>query len=76
MVLSNPEENEQLQDPVVLQGESETLTCKYCGQEYPSTGKHDPGYCRECAMVFLSGPLDGKKVGEIFDNYRSEAEAD
>ncbi len=29
-------------------GPCETLTCKSCGKEYPSRGKYDPGYCREC----------------------------
>ena len=34
--------------PVVIYGPGETLTCKYCGQEYVSRGKYDPGYCRDC----------------------------
>lgn len=54
---------------------AEILTCKYCGKEYVSRGKDDPGYCKECGMIFLGGPLDGKKVGEILDNQRSKTEA-
>lgn len=34
--------------PVIVFGPCETLMCKFCGKEYPSRGKHDPGYCREC----------------------------
>ena len=63
-----------MDDRIVLQGPHETLVCKYCGKEYASRGKHDPGYCKECGMIFIGGPLDGKKVGEIRDNYGSETE--
>lgn len=61
-------------EPIVLSGRAERLTCKYCGKEYLSRGKHDPGYCKECGLVFLNGPLDGKKVGEIRDNQRGKTE--
>ncbi len=33
---------------IVIYGPAETLTCKYCGKEYTSRGKNDPGYCRDC----------------------------
>jgi len=56
---------------------AETLTCRYCGKAYKSRGKHDPGYCRDCGMVFTGGPLDGQIVGEIlYENSRSETETD
>lgn len=33
---------------VIIFAPAETLVCKYCGQEYVSRGKNDPGYCRKC----------------------------
>ena len=60
------------EDRIVIEGPHEVNVCKYCGKEYTSMGKYDPGYCRECGMIFLNGPLDGKKVGEILDNQRSQ----
>lgn len=33
---------------VIVFAPTETLTCIYCGQEYVSRGKNDPGYCRKC----------------------------
>ena len=51
----------------------ETLTCKYCGQEYASRGKKDPGYCKECEEDLLAlarqdnligGPLGNDKTGK------------
>ena len=33
---------------VIVFAPAERLTCKYCGKEYPSRGKRDPGYCRAC----------------------------
>lgn len=33
---------------IIIYGPAETLTCKYCGKEYTSRGKNDPGYCRDC----------------------------
>lgn len=50
---------------VIIYGPCETLTCKYCGKEYPSRGKNDPGYCRVCEAnmiqhTYSGGPLDGE----------------
>lgn len=74
MVLSNDSNQVQSQEPIAINSYGELLTCKFCGGSYISRGKHDPGYCKECAMVFLKGPLDGKKVGEIRDYTGSETE--
>ena len=41
---------------VVIFAPAETLTCKHCRKEYPSRGKHDPGYCRTCekeGVIFI-----------------------
>jgi len=35
-------------DKFAIHAMCEVLTCKYCGQEYASRGKKDPGYCKEC----------------------------
>ena len=50
---------------VIVYGPCETLTCTICGREYPSRGKNDPGYCRECEETmterhYNGGPLDGQ----------------
>lgn len=47
---------------------TETLVCKKCGKEYKSTGKKDPGICKECRMIFNGGPLDGMEAGDLNDN--------
>lgn len=44
---------------------AETLICKKCGKEYKSTGKKDPGVCKDCRMIFNGGPLDGLKVEDL-----------
>lgn len=59
---------------IVINGFCEKLVCKFCGKEYYSKGKRDPGYCRDCAMTFIKGPFDGKKVGEIIEDNRSTTE--
>ena len=75
MVLSNQNGSETNgTDTIVLNGRSDEVICKYCGKPYMSMGNDDPGYCRNCGLIFLSGPLDGKKVGEFRDNSRSETE--
>lgn len=74
MVLSSKTKQDQTEERITINSYAETLTCKFCGGSYISRGKHDPGYCKECAMVFLKGPLDGKKVGEIRDYTGSETE--
>ena len=50
---------------------AETLICKKCGKEYKSTGKKDPGVCKECRMIFNGGPLNGLEVGDLNDDTRS-----
>ena len=53
---------------ILLVGDhSEVLICKKCGREYKSSGKKDPGVCKECRMIFNNGPLDGLKVGDLYD---------
>lgn len=50
---------------IIINGPAETLTCKYCGRDYLSRGKKDPGYCKECErkmkgdMAPISGGDDG-----------------
>lgn len=57
---------------ILLTGDHvETLICKKCGKEYKSTGKKDPGVCKECRMIFNGGPLNGLEVGDLNDNTRS-----
>lgn len=36
--------------PVIIFAPAERLDCKYCGKEYVSRGKRDPGYCRACGV--------------------------
>lgn len=52
---------------VVIYAPAETLTCKICGKDYVSRGKHDPGYCRDCEermkeKKLVGGILDGTVV--------------
>lgn len=64
MVLSN-DTPQNSTDPIVLNSHAETLICKFCGKEYISRGKHDPGYCKECGRELIGGPLDGRLAGEL-----------
>lgn len=58
--------------PVTVYAPAEQLTCRICGREYVSRGKHDPGYCRECERnmqydqakerPLSGGPLDGQVI--------------
>lgn len=74
MVLSNTT-SQNNSEPIVLNSHAEILLCKFCGKEYVSRGKHDPGYCKDCGAELRGGPLDGKLVGELrYDNTRSETE--
>ena len=59
--------------PIVLYAEdhAEKLTCRLCGKQYVSSGKHDPGFCRDCLRemdeenaMLMGGPLDGQKAHE------------
>ena len=54
---------------VTVYAPAETLTCRLCGAQYVSRGKHDPGYCRDCERKILmqnapcsGGPLDGQVI--------------
>lgn len=60
------------QDIPVHYAPCETLVCRFCNREYPSRGKHDPGYCQDCEQkmiegnaVFIGGPLDGQRVSDV-----------
>lgn len=74
MVLSN-ETRQNNSEQIVLNSHAETLICKFCGKEYVSRGKYDPGYCKECGAELRGGPLDGRLAGELkYDNSGSETE--
>lgn len=74
MVLSNSNPQNST-DRIQLNSYAETLICKFCGKEYVSRGKHDPGYCKECSRELIGGPLDGRLAGELkHDNSGSETE--
>lgn len=53
-------------EPVYVHSYAETLTCRVCGKQYFSRGKHDPGICRECEKeekaYLVGGPFDGEKA--------------
>lgn len=74
MVLSNTT-SQNSTDRIQLNSHAEILTCKFCGKEYVSRGKHDPGYCKDCGAELRGGPLDGRLAGELkYDNSGSETE--
>ena len=59
--------------PVVIMAEdhAEKLTCLRCGRQYTSSGKKDPGFCRDCLRemdeenaMLSGGPLDGERAHE------------
>lgn len=48
---------------------ADKLTCRLCGKQYVSSGKRDPGFCRQCLRemdeenaMLIDGPLDGEKA--------------
>ena len=50
---------------------ADKLTCRLCGKQYVSSGKCDPGFCRDCLRemdeenaTLMGGPLDGHKAHE------------
>ena len=62
-----------VQTPVLIYAtdHAEHLTCRLCGKQYVSSGKHDPGFCRDCLRemdeenaTLMGGPLDGHKAHE------------
>lgn len=65
MVLSNDYSVKINDDSRITWPYAETLICCFCSKKYKSRGKRDPGYCRDCGLIYSGGPLDGKLVGEI-----------
>lgn len=59
-----------IREPIVITAadHAEKLICRLCGKEYVSSGKHDPGICRNCRReqdaILGGGPLDGQKAHE------------
>ena len=58
-------------EPIVIMPaeHADKLTCRLCGKKYISSGKNDPGFCRECLRemdeenaMLVGGPLDGEKA--------------
>lgn len=48
---------------------ADKLICRLCGKQYISSGKNDPGFCRQCLRemdeenaMLIDGPLDGEKA--------------
>ena len=64
-----PAENEPV---VIMPAEhADKMVCRLCGKNYISSGKRDPGFCRECLQemdeenaMLIGGPLDGQKAHE------------
>lgn len=55
----NKQEEASDQINLVAENHCEILICSKCGQEYYSSGKHDPGICKSCLAIenFIGGPL-------------------
>ena len=59
-----------IREPIVITAadHAEKLICRLCGKEYVSSGKHDPGICRNCRReqdaILVGGPLGGQKAHE------------
>lgn len=57
-----------IREPIVITAEdhAEKLICRLCGKKYISSGKHDPGICRDCRReedaTLIGGPLNGEKA--------------
>ncbi len=60
-----------IKPPIKIMAEehAEKLTCRICGRQYVSSGKHDPGFCPDCLRemdeenaMLIGGPLDGEKA--------------
>lgn len=60
-----------IREPIVIMPaeHADKLTCRLCGKKYISSGKNDPGFCRECLRemdeenaMLVGGPLDGEKA--------------
>lgn len=53
--------------PIYAEDHAEKFICKFCGKQYVSRGKFDPGnICRECEKkqnaTLVGGPLNGEKA--------------
>lgn len=75
LIHDKTEKNEARQPmkPVVIMAEdhAEKLICLRCGRQYISSGKKDPGFCRDCLRemdeenaMLSGGPLDGERAHE------------
>ena len=57
-----------IREPIIIcaADHAEMLVCLLCGKSYVSSGKHDPGICRDCRRekeaMLIGGPLDGEKA--------------
>jgi len=57
-----------IREPIVITAadHAEKLICRLCGKRYVSSGKYDPGICRDCRReeeaMLIGGPLDGEKA--------------
>lgn len=58
-------------EPIVIMpaDHADKLICRLCGKQYISSGKNDPGFCRQCLRemdeenaMLIDGPLDGEKA--------------
>lgn len=63
--------DDYIRPPIVIMPaeHADKLTCRLCGKKYISSGKNDPGFCRECLReideenaMLVGGPLDGEKA--------------
>lgn len=60
-------------EPIVIMpaDHADKLICRLCGKQYISSGKNDPGFCRQCLRemdeenaMLIDGPLGGEKAHE------------
>lgn len=63
--------DDYIRPPIVIMPaeHADKLICRLCGKKYISSGKNDPGFCRECLRemdeenaMLVGGPLDGEKA--------------
>lgn len=52
---------------------AELIICARCGKEYPSIGKRDTGYCRDCMndmnAILVGGQYDGMRNSGLLERY-------
>lgn len=55
-----------------ITAQTEMLQCGRCGCIYPSKGKSDTGYCRDCQKtinaILKGGPLDGMRHSGLLED--------